>query len=49
MKKLKQLFCRHIWTDYYIVHETLWPYTMSWQKVRRCEKCGRILKRAQNE
>lgn len=35
MKKLKQLFCRHVWIDDYIVYETLWPYTMSWQKVRR--------------
>lgn len=44
MKYLKQLFCRHVWIDDYITYKTIWPYTISWLKVRRCAKCGRVEK-----
>jgi len=42
MMTLKQLFCRHVWIDDYFTFETVWPYTLSWKRVKRCVKCGRI-------
>lgn len=45
MKNLKQLFCTHVWTEDYITYRTLWPYTMSRQRVWRCTKCGKVVKK----
>ena len=51
IKKLKQLFCKHVFTKSIKIREEV-PYTPNWTtswrfdvfEIKTCKKCGKIIK-----
>ena len=43
--KIKQMLCKHEWADDWVVYKTFWPYSEYHIRVRKCKKCGKVVRR----
>lgn len=40
MIKIKQLFCKHKF-KYYVIKKGMYSWDYTWERVCKCEKCGK--------